>query len=121
MELILLAYGLPKEFVTAVMMPYKNTKADVRLRDSDNDLFHIVAGLLQGDTLALFLFITFIDLMKENHSTRRKARSERYPAKTIIEADFLQIHLLKPNPCWSRQQKALVSRWTQIKKIVIVF
>ena len=74
MEQILLAYGLANETVAAIMMQYKNTKVKVRSSDGDIDNFDIVAGELQGDTLALYQFIigldytlrTFIDLIKEN-------------------------------------------------------
>ena len=33
-------------------MLYKNTKVKVRSPDGDSDYFDIVAGVLQGDTLA---------------------------------------------------------------------
>ena len=49
---ILRAYGLPKETVAAIMMLYRNTKVKVRSSDGDTDYFDIVAGVLQGDTLA---------------------------------------------------------------------
>ncbi len=52
MEQILLAYGLPKETVTTIMMLYRNTKVRVHSLDGDTDYFNIVAGVLQGDTLA---------------------------------------------------------------------
>ena len=55
MEQILLTYGLPNETVAAMMMLYRNTK------DGDTDYFDIVAGVLQGDTLALYLFIICLD------------------------------------------------------------
>ena len=38
-------------------MLYKNTKVKVRSLDGDIDYFNIVAGVLQGDTLAPYLFI----------------------------------------------------------------
>ena len=50
MEQILLAYGLPKETVAAIMILYKNTKVKVRSPDGDTDYFEIVAGVLRGDT-----------------------------------------------------------------------
>ena len=50
MEQILLAYGLSKETVTAVMMLYKNMKAMAHLLNSDTDFYNIFAGVLQGDT-----------------------------------------------------------------------
>ena len=61
MEQILLAYGLPKETVAAIIMLYKNTKVKVHSPDGDTDYFNIVAGVLQGDTLAPELFIICLD------------------------------------------------------------
>ena len=96
MEKILLAYDLPKETVTAIMILYKETKAMLCSPDGDMDFFDIVARVLQGDILAPFLFIIFlnyiiwmsIDLMNENGFALKKARSIPYPAKTITDADY---------------------------------
>ena len=55
MEQILLAYGLPKETVAAIMMLNRNKQVKVRCPDGDTDYFDIVAGVLQGDTLAPYL------------------------------------------------------------------
>ena len=57
---------------------------------------NIVAGVLQGDTLAPYLFIicldyvlrTSIDKIRENAFELTKKRSKRYPAKTINDADY---------------------------------
>ena len=95
MEQILLAYGLPKETVVAIMMLYKNAKVKVGLPDGDTDYFDIVAGVLQGDILAPYLFIicpdyalrTSIDVVNENCFTLTKEKSRRYPAQTITDAD----------------------------------
>ena len=94
MDQILLVYSLPKETVAAIMMLYKNTKVKICFPDGDTDYFDIVAGVLQGDTLAPYLMmvclddvlITSIDLMKENIFF--KERSRRYPALTIMDADY---------------------------------
>ena len=91
MEQILLSYGLPKETVAATMMLYKNTKVKVRSPNGDTDYFDIVAGVLQGDTLAPYLFIicldyvlrTSIDKMKDNGFKLTKERSRRYPHKQL--------------------------------------
>ena len=96
MEQILLAYGLPKETVAAITILYRNTKVKVRSPDGDTEYFDIVAGVLQGDTLAAYLFIicldyvlrTSIDKIRENGFELRKKRSRRYPAKTITDADY---------------------------------
>ena len=95
MEQILLAYGLPKETVAAIMMLYRNTEVKVRFPDGDTDFFDIVEGVLPGDTLAPYLFIicldyvlrTSIDKIKENGFKLAKERSRRYPAKRITNAD----------------------------------
>ena len=42
-------------------MLYKTTKIKVRYPDGDTDNFDIVAGVLQGDTLAPYLFIIGLD------------------------------------------------------------
>ena len=92
---ILLANGLPEEIITAIIMQYKNMKVKFCSPDEVTDYFDIVTGVLQGDTLAPYLFIisldyvlqTSIDLMKENSFTLAKARSRRYPTQTIKDAD----------------------------------
>ena len=56
MEQILQAYGIPKETVAAITILYRNTKVKVRSPDGDTEYFDTVAGVLQGDTLAPYLF-----------------------------------------------------------------
>ena len=64
--------------------------------DGDTDYFDIVAGVLQGDTLAPYLFIIYLDYvlrtsmdkMKGNSFKLTKERSRRYPAQTITDADY---------------------------------
>ena len=73
-----------------------HTKVKVRSPDGDTEYFDIVAGVLQGDTLAPYLFIicldyvlrTSIDKIKENGFELTKKRSRRYPATTITDADY---------------------------------
>ena len=111
MEQILLVYGLHKETITAIMMLYKNTKVKVRSPDDDTDYFDIVAGVLQGDTLAPYLFIicldyvlkTSIDKMKDNSFKLTKERSRRYPAQTIMDVDYINdIALLANTPAQAK-------------------
>ena len=96
MEQILLAYGLPKETIAAITILYRNTKVKVHSSDGDTEYFDIVAGVLQGDMLAPYLFIicldyvlrTSIDKMKENGFELTKKRSRRYPAKAITDVNY---------------------------------
>ena len=88
MEQILLAYGLPKETVAAIMILYRNTKVKVRSLDGDTEYFDIAAGVLQGDTLAPYLFIICLDYVLRTSIELTKKRSRRYPARTITDADY---------------------------------
>ena len=54
---ILLAYGVPKKLVDAIHILYKDTMTQVITPDGETDFFQITAGVLQGDTLAPYLFI----------------------------------------------------------------
>ena len=73
----------------------------------ETDYFDIAAGVLQVNTLAPYLFIicidymlrTSIDLIKENNFKLAKERSRRYPAQTIMNADYTDdIGLLTNTP-----------------------
>ena len=105
MEQILLAYGLPKETVAAITILYRNTKVKERSPDGDTEYFEIVAEVLQGDTLAPYLFIicldyvlrTSIDKIRENGFELTKKRSRKYPAKTITDADYVDDIANTPN------------------------
>ena len=89
------------------MILYRNTKVKVRSPDGNTEYFDIVAGVLQGDTLAPYLFIicldyilrTSIDNIRENDFMLAKKRSRRYPAKTITDDDYADdIALLANTP-----------------------
>ena len=77
----------------------------VRSPDGDTDYFDIVAGVLQGDTLAPYLFIicldyvlrTSINNIRENGFELTKKRNRRYPAKTIDYADDIALLANTPN------------------------
>ena len=96
MEQILLPYGITKETVAAITILYRNTKVKVRSPDGDTEYFDIVAGVLQEDTLAPYLYIiyldyvlrTSIDKIRENGFELTKKRNRRYPAKPITDADY---------------------------------
>ena len=69
MEYQLLAYGLSKEIVTAIIMLNSNTK------DGDKNLFDIVTGVLQRDILAPYLFIIYLDFVLRTTIENRKENS----------------------------------------------
>ena len=71
------------------MIFYRNTKVKFRSPDGDTDYFDIVAGELQGDTLAPHLFIisldsvlrTSIDKTKENVFQANKRKKQKVPCQ----------------------------------------
>ena len=89
---ILLACSISKDTVTAIMMPYKDTKAMVHSSADDTNFFDIVAGVLQGDTLAEFQFIICldnvlgmsIDLMKDNAFTLERQEADDIKQRQLM-------------------------------------
>ena len=94
---ILRAYGIPDIIVQAISVMYSNTKAVVLSPDGETDAFQIQAGVLQGDTLAPYLFVIILDyvmriaLGKDEDNlgfTISPRRSRRQPADVITDLDF---------------------------------
>ena len=92
---ILRAYGIPDELVAAISKLYEDTRAKVISPDGDTEFFKIVAGILQGDTLAPYLFAIVIDWVMRNTIndcsedvgfTIQRRRSRRQPA--VEETDL---------------------------------
>ena len=95
MEKILLAYGIPKEIVTAIMI-LTGTPNQWSNPQMETQFFDILAGVLQGDTLAPFLFViclgyvlrSSVDKYNEYGLTLELARSRRFPTKKITGAGY---------------------------------
>ena len=94
---ILLAYGIPHEIVSLIKLMYEGTMAKVISPDGETELFEILAGVLQGDTLAPYLFAIVIDYCMrkavEGHEERlgftlHRRRSRRVGPVTLTDVDF---------------------------------
>ena len=92
---ILRAYGIPNKIVDAISILYKDTMAQVLTPDGDTEFFEILAGVLQGDTLAPFLFIIALDYVLRDATsestiglTLTERQSRRHPEVNITDADF---------------------------------
>ena len=93
---ILNAYGIPDEIISDIIIAYKNTKSIVRTYDGDTDFINISGGVVQGDTLAPFLFIICLDYVLKKALDRNndleftliERRSKRYPAIQITDVDY---------------------------------
>ena len=92
---ILRAYGVPEKIVRVVNILYRDTLAQILTPDGETDFFKVIAGVLQGDTLAPFLFIIALDYAlreaTDDETTGfmlEERRSSRKPATYITDADF---------------------------------
>ena len=96
---ILLAYGIPQQIVSGIQVLYTNTTSKVLSPDDDTEFFEILSGMLQGDTLAPFLFIIALDYAMRVATTDtesigfklHQSRSRRYPAVVLTNADDLAL------------------------------
>ena len=94
---ILKAYGIPPNLLQAIEKMYTNTKAKEISPDGETESFDITAGVLQGDTLAPFLFIIVLDYAQrkamdgkedELGFTITPRRSRRHPKEVLADLDF---------------------------------
>ena len=58
---VLRAYNVPMQLIKSIMSLYDQTKASVVTPDGLSDPFTSTSGVLQGDTLAPFLFVLLLD------------------------------------------------------------
>lgn len=99
---ILRHYGIPEKNVRAICTIYNNSKSQVLVEGKLSEQFNISTGVLQGDTLAPFLFIIVIDFTlkksEQEHATStgsngfttNLSRSSRYPATSLFDLDFAE-------------------------------
>lgn len=78
------------------MILYENTTAKVRSPDGDTEFFKVLAGVLQGDTIAPYLFIICLDYILRTSIDRqnnqgfllKRRYSKRHPVTYITDADY---------------------------------
>ena len=95
---ILYFYGLPDKIVVGVKTMYNNPETFVLSPDGATDSFFTTAGILLGDTLALYLFIMLVDYILRisldsinNHGlTLHKRKSTRHHSKHITDFDYAE-------------------------------
>ena len=94
---ILEAYGIPVKLVELIRLMYEKTMAKVLSPDGETELFEILAGVLQGDTLAPYLFAIVIDYCMRQAIgddaerlglTLERRKSRRVGPKIITDVDF---------------------------------
>ena len=114
---ILSSYGVPEIIVNAIEQLYKNTFTKVLSPDGLTEQFEIKAGVLQGNTLAPYLFAIAVDyIMREAVQgdedklgfELHPRRSSRHPAIKITDLLFADDIALLANEIWQAQE--LLSR-----------
>ena len=94
---ILKAYNIPDKLINGINQMYQNTRAKVVTPDGETDSFDILSGVLQGDTLAPFLFAIVLDYAMRKALDGReeelgfkleKRRSRRHPPVIVTDTDF---------------------------------
>ena len=126
MQKILIAYGVPDKVVSMIMYMYNGSKAHVMTPDGPSDEFEITAGVLQGDTLAPFLFVIIVDWVMRNaieeigedvgfslqqNSNRIGRRRDGSPVE-LTDLEFADdIALLSDNMTDAQRLLAAVEHW----------
>ena len=93
---ILKLYGIPEEIVAAIKVMYTDSTSTVMSSDGETQPFPTLAGILQGDTLAPFLFIMVVDYVMrvsvdkiaEKGYQLQPKKDSRHPAKHLTDTDF---------------------------------
>ncbi|KAJ4943537.1 hypothetical protein JOQ06_006037 [Pogonophryne albipinna] len=94
---ILEAYGVPPNLLRAIETMYAGTRARVVTTDGNSEEFDILAGVMQGDTLAPFLFIMVLDYALRKAISGREQdlgftltprRSRRHPTVVLTDLDY---------------------------------
>ena len=121
---ILRHYGVPSKMANAIQAIYNNSRSVVLVDGYTSKEFDVTTGVLQGDTLAPFLFITVIDYVmknaESNHTNRHGEhgfttnlrQSQRQPATTIHDLAFADdIALFENNFDRAQAQLDTTTKW----------
>ena len=93
---ILRLYGIPERIISAIKVLYTDTSSSILSSDGETESFSIIAGILQGDTLAPFLFIIVVDIVLRMSVDTIKNKgfeinprpSSRHPEEYLTDTDF---------------------------------
>jgi hypothetical protein len=85
---ILRSYGIPEKLVNAIKCIYTNSKSRVRINTDLSEEFSVTTGVLQGDTLAPFLFIIVLDYVMRGIPTGFGFKTHSQPDVVLEDLDF---------------------------------
>ena len=104
---ILKLYGIPDKMISAIKVMYTDTTSTILSPDGETPPFSINAGILQGDTLAPFLFIIVVDYVlrmsldriSQNGLEITPRRSPRGSCRTPVGKSTVTTHLYEGILC----------------------
>ena len=93
---ILSLYGIPPQIIDAMKIVYENASCVIQSPDGTTEPFLTFHGVLQGDTLAPYLFVIVVDYILRqsvdnihtNGITIKKQTSRRHPSKHLTDLDY---------------------------------
>ena len=91
---ILGLYGIPEPLINAIKLLYDSSSSRVQTIDGLTDFFQTLLGVLQGDTLAPFLFIIVLDYVLRNSMSLDQGltiiprKSRRVSGLRVTDLDF---------------------------------
>ena len=86
---ILRNYGIPKKIVNVIAVIYSSSKIRVRLGGKLSEDFHIITGVLQGETLAPFLFIIVLEYILKQTEANYGIKTHRLDSDVSLpDLDF---------------------------------
>ena len=93
---ILFMYCIPEKIIAAIKRMYKKPQTFVDTVDGPTDIFSTTTGILQGYTLAPYMFVIVVDYILhqsvDNISSEglllTPRRSTRHPSKYITDLDY---------------------------------
>ena len=93
---ILTMYGVPEKIIKAIQTMYENPSTFVATPDGPTDSFTTTTGILQGDTLAPYLFIIVVDYILRQSVDKNSdkglmiqpRKSSRHPSKHVTDLDY---------------------------------
>ena len=93
---ILSNYGIPEEIINAIKVVYDSHTSYINTPDGPTDPFTTTTGVLQGDTLAPYLFVIVVDYILRQSVGFNNAKglyikpnkTQRDPAKFLTDLDY---------------------------------
>ena len=93
---ILSLYGIPLQIIDPMKIVYEKASCVVQSLDGTTEPFLTFQGVLQGDTLAPYLFVIVVDYILRqsvdnihtNGITIKKQTSRRHPSKHLTDLDY---------------------------------